>query len=163
MTNSAEPEIDPNKDSSDRDQRPRTVLRRRAVAPAAAGPAGVRLRTTWPPLAVLLSGAGVLTLVLLDGPAALRAVSVLTYIAVVPGLACARLIRLPDPLTQFVVGVALSVALGILVAQAMVYLQRWSPLLGLYALAVIASLAALIELVRDRLAARRRLRQVISG
>lgn len=140
--------------------RPRTAvpLRRRPAAPAV-GPQGVRSPAAWPPLVLLLSGAGVLTVVLLDVPAVVRAVGVLAYIAVAPGLAWVRLIRLPDRLTQFVIGVALSFALGILVAQAMVYLQRWSPLLGLCALVAIASLAALIELVRDRLAVRR-LRQV---
>jgi hypothetical protein len=110
---------------------------------------------------VLLWGAAVLALVLLDGPAPVRAVGVLAYIAIAPGLACVRLIRLPDRLTQFVVGVALSLALGILAAQAMVYLRRWSPLLGLCVLVVVASLAALIELAQNRLAVRR-LRQGIS-
>jgi hypothetical protein len=58
-------------------------------------------------------------------------------------------IRLPDGVTRFVIGVALSLALGILVAQAMVQLGRWSPLLGLCTLVTIASLAALLELLRN--------------
>lgn len=108
----------------------------------------------WPPLAVLLASGAVLALVLLDGPAVARAVAVLAYLAVVPGLACVRLIRLPDALAQFVVGVALSLALGVLVAQAMVALGRWSPLLGLCVLVTIATLAAVLELVRSVRSAR---------
>jgi hypothetical protein len=153
MTDIAEPAMEKSADSGR--QRTTMLLRRRPAAPAA-GPHGVRPHSAWPPLVLLLSGTGVLALVLLDGPAIVRAVGVLGYIAVAPGLACVRLIRLPDRLTQFVIGVALSLALGILVAQAMVHLRRWSPLLGLCALVAIASLAALIELVRDRLAVRHR-------
>ncbi|GAA2344952.1 hypothetical protein GCM10010170_030840 [Dactylosporangium salmoneum] len=113
------------------------------------GQDGSRPPTVWPPLLTLLAGAGVLALVLLSGPATVRAVAVLTYLAIVPGLACVRLIRLPDRLTRFILGVALSLALGVLVAQAMVELRRWSPTLGLCALVAIASLAALTELVRN--------------
>jgi hypothetical protein len=108
----------------------------------------------WPPLAVLLAGVAVLALVLLDGPAVARAVAVLAYLAVVPGLACVRLIRLPDALAQFVVGVALSLGLGVLVAQVMVALGRWSPLLGLCVLVTVGSLAAGLELVRNIRSAR---------
>lgn len=116
----------------------------------------------WPPLVVLLSGAVVLALALFDGPAAARGVAVLAYLAVVPGLAWVRLIRLPDRLTQVVVGVTLSLALGILVAQAMLVLGRWSPPLGLGVLVIVASLAAGLELARDVRAARRGSSQVVS-
>jgi energy-coupling factor transporter transmembrane protein EcfT len=115
---------------------------------ALAGHQRDRLREAWPPLLVLLSGAVVLAVVFLKAPTAVRAAPVLGYIAIVPGLACTRLVRLPDRFTEFVLGVGLSLALGILVAQAMVYLHRWSPPLGLAALVVIASLAASAELYR---------------
>lgn len=118
-------------------------------------PDGSRPPNVWPPLLTLLAGLGVLALVLLNGPATVRAVAVLTYLAIVPGLACVRLIRLPDRLTQFVLGVALSLALGTLVAQGMVQLRCWSPLLGLCVLVTVASVAALTELVRNSRAARR--------
>nr|BFE58269.1 hypothetical protein GCM10020063_027950 [Dactylosporangium thailandense] len=118
-------------------------------------PDGSRPPNVWPPLLTLLAGAGVLALVLLSGPATVRAVAVLAYLTVVPGLACVRLIRLPGRLTQFVLGVALSLALGTLVAQAMVQLRRWSPLLGLCALVTVGSVAALTELIRNRRATRR--------
>ncbi|MCW3817415.1 hypothetical protein ONA91_23470 [Micromonospora sp. DR5-3] len=112
--------------------------------------------TPWPALATLVAGDAVLALVLWDVPGILRAVAVLGYLAVAPGLACARLIRIPDGLTRFVVGVALSLALGVLVAQGMIHLHLWSPLLGIVTLTAIASLAALIELGRDVLQHHRR-------
>lgn len=123
-----------------------------------AAPEDVPARTPWPAVLTLLAGGGVLALVVWDGPSILRAVSVPVYIAVAPGLACARLIRIPDSLSRFVVGVALSLAVGVLVAQGMIHLHRWSPLLGLSALTSIASLAAVIELGRDALDRRRRRR-----
>ncbi|MFG2045177.1 hypothetical protein [Dactylosporangium sp. NPDC048998] len=129
------------------------MLLRRPASPRR--PDGSRPPTVWPPLLTLLAGAGVLALVLLSGPATVRAVAVLAYLAIVPGLACVRLIRLPDRLTQFVLGVALSLALGTVVAQAMVQLRRWSPTLGLCALVTVASVAALTELVRNWRTARR--------
>jgi hypothetical protein len=129
-----------------------------AEAPAltADGTDGGWLRDAWPPLLVLLSGAVVLGLVLLDAPASVRATPVLAYIAVVPGLACVRLLRLTDRWMGLLLGIGLSLALGIVVAQAMVYLHRWSPLLGLSTLTVIATPAALFELFRGRLGSRLR-------
>lgn len=127
------------------------------------GPDGHRPPTIWPPLLVLVAGAGVLAFVLLSGPGTMRAIAVLTYLAVIPGLAWVRLILLPDGLTQLIIGVALSLALGILVAQAMVQLRQWSPPLGLCALVTLASLGALLELARNMRAARRDPRRVISS
>jgi len=110
------------------------------------------LRQAWPPLLVLAWGAVVVTLVLLDVPAAVRGVPVLAYLTVAPGLACVRLLRLSDGVKDLLLGAGLSLALGIVVAQGMIYLHRWSPLLGLSTLAAIASLAALVELLRGPLA-----------
>jgi hypothetical protein len=112
---------------------------------------------------MLLAGGGVLGLVLLDGPGTVRAVAVLAYLSVIPGLAWVRLTSVPDGVTQFIIGVALSLSLGILVAQAMVQLRRWSPLAGLCALVTVASLAALLELLRNGRATRRRSRRESSS
>jgi hypothetical protein len=160
MTDTAEPTVETGKAAPRHRPPPGTRPRGPAAPP---GPHGSRPPTVWPPLLVLLAGVGVLALVLLDGPGTVRAVAGLGYLAAIPGLAWVRLIRLPDGLTQFVAGVALSLALGILVAQAMVQLHRWSPLFGLCALVTVASLGALLELVRNGRAARRGSRRVISS
>src|SRR5690606_17537454 len=119
-------------------------------APAETRDSGSRPRAprVWPPIAILLAGTAVLTLIVLDGPAVVRAAAVVAYLAVVPGWAWARVIWPPDGLAQLVVGVALSLALGVLVAQAMVALGHWSPQLGLGALVAMASAAAALELAR---------------
>lgn len=119
------------------------------------GPGGWlgRARGIWPPVAVLLYSGLVLGLVLLDAPAAIRAVPVLTYIATVPGLACVRLLRLPDRVSALLCGVGLSLAIGTVVAVGMLYARLWSPALGIAALGSIASIAAVVDLIRRRLSA----------
>lgn len=84
------------------------------------------LRALWPPV-LLFSAllAGVLAFANLDSP--LRAVIVLWFMLVCPGLALVRLIRLADPVAELAVGVAASVALATLVASALLYAGLWSP------------------------------------
>ena len=103
-------------------------------------------RTYLPPLLVLLAGPVVLALIVLDAPAWLRAGPVLLYVAAVPGYALVRLLRLADLLMTALLGVGTSLALGLVVAQLMIYIHLWSPLLGLSTLVVLASVAAGAEL-----------------
>ena len=98
------------------------------------------------PLLLLLTGPAVLVLVAFEVPSWARAVPALTYIAVVPGLAWMRLLRLADRGTEVLLAIGLSLAIGVLVAQLMIYLHVWSSTLGLAALVVIASLPGLVEL-----------------
>ncbi|SDY92609.1 hypothetical protein SAMN05444365_104172 [Micromonospora pattaloongensis] len=146
MVEIAERAVDRRLARPDRESVPPEAVR----AAAATGRRAAGQRLARPPLLVLLSGAIVLGFVLFDAPAAVRAVPVLTYLAVVPGLACVRLVRLRDRLTELIVAVALSLALGILVAEVLLQLGWWSPAWGLAVLVVIASLAASVELGRDR-------------
>jgi len=99
-----------------------------------------------PPLLMLLAGPAVLALVVLDTPAWLRAGPVLVYVAAVPGYALVRLLRLADLLMTALLGVGMSLALGLIVAQLMIYTHLWSPLLGLSTLVVMASVATGVEL-----------------
>jgi hypothetical protein len=101
----------------------------------------------WPAVLLLLINVVVLALVITRAPAALQAAPVIAYVITVPGLACVRLARLPDRLAEGALAVGLSIALGTLVAQAMVYLRAWSPTLGIVILTVIASIASCAELI----------------
>jgi hypothetical protein len=109
----------------------------------------------WPPLLLLAAGVMVLALVVLRAPAALRAAPVLAYVMTVPGLACVRLARLSDRLAELAFGVGLSLALAVLVAQAMIYAKLWSPTLGIVILVVTASTAAAADLLTVRRPRRR--------
>lgn len=84
------------------------------------------LRALWPPV-LLFSAllAGVLAFANLDSP--LRAVIVLWFMLVCPGLALIRLAHLADPVAELAVGIALSVALASVVAAALLYAGAWSP------------------------------------
>lgn len=104
----------------------------------------------WPPVLLLSIGVAVLALVVMRAPAALRAAPVIAYVITVPGLACVRLAQLSDRLAELALGVGLSLALAVVVAQAMIYLQVWSPTLGIVILVVIASMAAGVELLAVR-------------
>ncbi|HTF12208.1 MAG TPA: hypothetical protein VK659_28955 [Asanoa sp.] len=98
------------------------------------------------PLLLLLSGPVVLLLVTLDAPAPLRAAPVLIYLALVPGLAAVRLLRLAEPLLETVLGIGLSLALGVLVAQVMIYVGVWSATLGIAVLVCVGQAASAVEL-----------------
>lgn len=106
------------------------------------------------PLLLLLSGPLVVLLVVLDAPTWLRVVPVLTYLAVVPGLSVVRTLRLTDRLMEVLLGVGLSLALGVLTAQLMIYMHLWSPTLGLSTLVMIASAATSFDLYRWALRSR---------
>jgi hypothetical protein len=110
--------------------------------------AGPDARAPWVAVALLLSGAAVLALVLLHAPPPVRAAPVLGYLALVPGLACVRLIRLGDARIDLLLGVTVSLALGVIVAQVLLIAHHWSPVLGLAVLVGIASLAAIADLIR---------------
>ena len=56
------------------------------------------------------------------------------FFLICPGAAFVRLLRLDDLLTDLTLSVALSIVLGTLVAEALVYLQAWSTERGLLAL-----------------------------
>jgi hypothetical protein len=107
-------------------------------------------RDRWPPVLLLAIGVAVLALVVMRAPVAVRAAPVIAYVMTVPGLACVRLARLPDRLAEFALAIGLSLALGVVVAQAMIYLRVWSPTLGIAILIAIASIAACVELVGIR-------------
>jgi hypothetical protein len=104
-------------------------------------------RSWWPPLLLNWAGLVVLILVLTGVPTTVRAAPVIGYVMTVPGLACIRLLGSLGRLPQLAFGVGLSLALAVLVAQAMIYLDLWSPVGGIATLALIGSLASCAELL----------------
>lgn len=105
-------------------------------------------RLLWP--VALLSAAGAaLSAYLWDPPGALRAVVVAGFLLVCPGMAVARLLRLADALAEWLLAVALSVALATLVASATLYAGAWDPGVALVILAGVCALGALLQLVQE--------------
>jgi hypothetical protein len=80
----------------------------------------VSARPHWP-LVIGLSAAVAAAAVYADIDAAGRAIVVLWFMLVCPGMAIVRLLRLSDPLTEFAIAVALSLAIETVLAVALLY------------------------------------------
>jgi uncharacterized membrane protein len=104
--------------------------------------------------ALVVTAIAATALVALDARSDLRAVVVVGFLTVCPGLAAVRLTPLRDPLEQAVYAVALSVSIGVLAALAMLFSGHWEPAACVVALAAWVILASVARLARDRRAAR---------
>lgn len=79
-------------------------------------------------LTSVAAAAVVVSLLLADVPPAVRAPAVLAFVFVFPGLALVRPLAVSDDrLTELTLGVALSVAISVLVPTGLLYLGLWSP------------------------------------
>ena len=101
----------------------------------------------WPYLIIGLAGASV-SFVLVDVPHPLRAVVVLAFAVIGPGMALVRLLRLGEPWTELVLAVVVSLALAAVVAAIPVYLGAWNPALSLLVLVAMAGGAVLADYLR---------------
>ena len=97
------------------------------------------------PLVIGLSSAVVAALVLADVGGALRLVAALWFLLVCPGMAFVPLIRGVAPAAQLVLGVASSLALGAIVATAMLVAGDFSENTGLLALVAICLLGSALQ------------------
>jgi hypothetical protein len=78
----------------------------------------------------------------------LRAVIVLWFLAVCPGMAIVRLLRLGEGWVEWTVAVALSLALDALVAAGMLFAGRWAPEAGLIILTGLTLLGVVLGLAQ---------------
>lgn len=83
-----------------------------------------------------------------EGPA--RTVLVFAFMLACPGMAVVGLLGLGSRLLQMVMGVALSMLIGVVVAQVLTY-TVWEPVVGLVALAGITLLASVVGYRYDAL------------
>jgi O-antigen/teichoic acid export membrane protein len=89
---------------------------------------------TWPLALACVAGAVV---ALADLQTPLRPLLVSMFLLVVPGAAVVGLLRERDPLAALAVGAAASLALNVLLAQAMLLFGVWSPRAGVATVAVL--------------------------
>jgi len=101
----------------------------------------------WPYLISTLAGASVV-LVLLDVAVPARPVLVLAFATVCPGMALVRLLRLDEPLPEFLLAVVVSLCLAALVATASVYVGAWNARIDLLAIVEVTLIAVLADLLR---------------
>lgn len=69
------------------------------------------------------------------------------FLLVCPGMAFVPLLRVGSPLLELALGAAVSIGLGVVVGQVMVFTDMWSPLGGLLALSVVTVGGAVVQLV----------------
>jgi len=99
--------------------------------------------------AVLLSSVLALGAVLIAGAESpLRTLLAVWFLLVCPGLALAPLVRLSDALGTATVAIALSIALDMIVAAALLYAGVWSPVAAFMILATITLAGAARQLAR---------------
>jgi hypothetical protein len=87
---------------------------------------------------VLVSTIAVALVSLVGAPEVVRAPITLWFIAICPGMAVVRLLRLDEPLAEVMLAFALSLALAGLIPAIFLYLGAWSPAWSLTLLVAIA-------------------------
>jgi uncharacterized membrane protein len=98
---------------------------------------------------ISFSAFGAALAVALDWPVPLRPALVIWFVAICPGMAIIRLLRLDSLLVEVTLAIALSLALAGLIASALVYAGIWSPNLVLEVL-VITAVGGLVLGLRGR-------------
>ena len=103
-----------------------------------------------PPLSALLA----VTSVVAGFGAPLQPLLVGWFLLVCPGMAFVGLVRPPSPLFALTLSIAVSCALAVVVAQALLFAGAWSPVAGLIILAALTTVGAGADLRADRRARR---------
>lgn len=118
---------------------PERVLNGAVVPPSSL--AWLAVSSVWGTASVLV--------VALDANPVYRVPVVLGFLLIGPGLAIVRLLGIPAATAQLSLGIALSMALDVLVPAALLYSGAWSPSSALVILAALTIAAALVEVVLD--------------
>jgi len=108
-------------------------------------------------VAVLVSTALALVVVVVDRRSILGALIVLVFLAGAPGFALVRLVRLPaDTVAATVIAIGVSFSIDALVTEAMVYAHVWNPARGVIVLCVLVVALVAAEYVYARSASAKR-------
>lgn len=78
----------------------------------------------------------------------IRPILAFWFLAVCPGMALVRLLRLRDAWTEVALATAISLSLDVIVALSLVYSHYWSPKFGLAVLIGVSLLGAALQLLR---------------
>jgi hypothetical protein len=104
-------------------------------------------RSAWLwPIVITLSLIAAISAIVADLPQPLRAAIVLWFIFVCPGMAFVRLLRLKEAWVEWVLAVALSMAIDLLVAAFILYVGLWSPVWILVVIAILTLAGVLFQL-----------------
>jgi hypothetical protein len=99
----------------------------------------------WPTIIILSAGAASLvTFVMPASP--MRPIVVMWFLFICPGIAPVRLLRLNEPVVEWTLAIALSIAMDAIVAGIQLYVGRWSPTLTLEIVIVLSLAGVIIQL-----------------
>ena len=99
----------------------------------------------WPIIIILSAGAAELvTFVIPASP--MRPIVVIWFLFICPGMAVVRLLRLNEPVVEWTLAIALSIAVDASVAAIQLYTGRWSPTLTLEILIALSLAGAIVLL-----------------
>ena len=101
-----------------------------------------------------VSGLAAVAAVLGEVGAPIQPMLVFWFVLVCPGMAFVGLFRPPSLVFALALSIAVSCALAVVVAQALLFAGAWSPVAGLVILAALTTVAAGVELRADRTARR---------
>ena len=100
------------------------------------------------PLVMVASALALALVMLLGADGAVRGVLALWFFLTCPGMAVVGLLDIEDPLAEALLAIALSIAVGMLVALAMVLAHAWSPDAATGVLATFTVVAAYVQVRR---------------
>lgn len=102
-------------------------------------------RLAWPGLITISALAAMWAVLARAGPP-LQPAILLWFLLVCPGMAFVRLLRVEDALARWALAIAVSTALGVVLAEAMIYGRWWNPLRGILTLAALSIIGAALQL-----------------
>ena len=102
-------------------------------------------RSNFWPIFLIVATAGTGLLIGVGGSSPVHLVIVIGYLLICPGMAFVRLLRLHDPLAEFVLALAASISIDLILAETMVLLRIWSPVAGFFGLAVFCLAGAFLQ------------------
>jgi len=103
----------------------------------------------WPLTIILSAGAAALCTYVLPCSAA-RPIADMWFLFVCPGMAVVRLFRLNNAVAEWMLAIALSLALDAIVAGLLLYANHWSPTVTLLILLDFSLLGVIAQVILDR-------------
>lgn len=100
------------------------------------------------PLIIGGTGIAVVLMVAANFESPLRIILVIGFLFVCPGMAFVRLLHLHSHFAEFMLAVALSLTIAMLVSEMLVLMRIWSPLGSLLAIVIIALIGVVLQLIR---------------
>jgi uncharacterized membrane protein len=104
-------------------------------------------KALWWPLVIVVSALAAGTLTFLQAVTPLRAAVGFWFLLVCPGMAYVRLLRVKAVYFQWVLAIALSIAIDTIVAQALLVTGNWSSRVALIVVIVVSMMGAAMQMV----------------